>query len=258
MNKRTIMYTTLIGIFVCQSLAFGQGYAGEKATVEPIMLIDKPTAGMLKRGGYVINGLFFQKGGVLMGVSVGLLDVFSFGVSYGGTDIIGSNKVEMNPSPGVKAKLRFLDESTTLPAIALGFDSQGKEPYLDSLNRYLIKSPGFYVVASKNYALAGFLSIHGGLTYSIERGDGDRDLNLFIGVEKSLGSILSLMAEYDPALNDDHYKALGRGRGYLNLGLRLSAGKGFVLGFDLKDVVRNQRNVHFGNRVLVIDFIGAF
>ncbi len=246
----------LISLVPC--LLMAQGYAGDQATHEPTMLIDKPTAGMLKRAQYAVNGVFFQRGGVLMGVSVGLIDAFSFGISYGGTNIIGSNKVGMNPAPGVKAKLRLFDESITMPAMAIGFDSQGKEPYVDSLSRYLLKSPGFYYVASKNYSFAGNFSVHGGISYGIEHGDGDKDLNMFIGVEKSLGSLVSLLVEYDFGLNDDHHRALGQGSGYFNLGLRLSAGKGFVLGFDLKDVMRNQKDVHVGNRVLVMDFVGSF
>lgn len=256
--KKNQALITLLTLIVFSGTLLAQGYAGDKATAEPTMLIDKPTAGMLKRGEYSINGFFFQRGGVLLGVSVGLLDVFNFGVSYGGTDIIGSKQVRMNPVPGVKAKLRLFDESTALPAIALGFDSQGKEPYLDSLSRYLVKSPGFFVAASKNYSFGGYLSFHGGLTYSNDGGDGDKDLNAFVGIEKSLGSIVSFLAEYDFGFNDDHYKALGRGRGYLNLGLRISAGKGFMLGVDLKDIIKNQRDVHFGNRVLTIDFLGSF
>jgi len=252
------LITLLLLVLLVPCLLVAQGYAGDQATHEPTMLIDKPTAGMLKRAQYAVNGIFYQRGGVLMGVSVGLIDAFSFGISYGGTNIIGASKVQMNPAPGVRAKLRLFDESTTMPAMAIGFDSQGKEPYVDSLSRYLLKSPGFYVVASKNYSLAGNFSVHGGFCYGTEHGDGDKDLNLFVGVEKSLGNLVSVLAEYDFGLNDDHYRAIGRGRGYLNLGVRLSAGKGFVLGFDLKDVIRNQKDVHLGNRVLVMDFVGSF
>ncbi|MEX0602430.1 MAG: hypothetical protein WD295_03755 [Bacteroidota bacterium] len=238
--------------------AAAQGYAGDHATLEPIMLIDKPTAGMLKKGGYYLGANFYQRGGLLTSIAVGLFDRFSFGISYGGTDIIGPNTIAMNPLPGVMAKLRIIEEGTTMPAVALGFDSQGKEPRVESLDRYTIKSPGFYAVASKNYALLGNFSIHGGINYSLERGDGDEDVNIFVGAEKSMGDILSVIAEYDFAVNDNHYRAIGRGRGYFNLGFRLSAGEGLVIGFDLKNVTQNQQHVKIANRVLQIDFIGSF
>ncbi|MBI4417504.1 MAG: hypothetical protein HY563_01925 [Ignavibacteriales bacterium] len=256
MKQLLILLSLLVGVLP-EIYSQTRGTAGDMSTLEPTMIIDKPTAGMLRRADYLISATFFQRGGVLTGVSVGLFDRFSFGISYGGTGIIGPDKIEMNPLPGVKAKLRIIQETTMMPAIAIGFDSQGKEPYLDSLNRYTIKSAGFYAVASKNYELLGHLSLHGGLNYSFENRDGDKDLNLFVGAEKSLGDILALLAEYDFAVNDNN-NSIGRGRGYFNLGFRLSAGEGLVIGFDLKNVTQNQKNIRIANRVLQIEYVGSF
>ncbi|HAV21932.1 MAG TPA: hypothetical protein DCX46_00220 [Bacteroidetes bacterium] len=256
MNKQLLL---LVGIILLSmNLMLAQSTAGEGATVEPTGLIDKPTAGMLGRGNYAVSGSFFQRGGVLFGVSVGLLNQFSFGISYGGTDLLGSSKPEMNPYPGVNVKVRVVEETTTFPAIAIGFDSQGREVYLDSLKRYGIKSPGFYAVASQNYAMMGNLSLHGGVNYCLEREDGDKDINFFFGAEKSLGKQFSLLLEYDLATNDNSADVLGRGRGYLNFGLRWSWGKGMVVGFDLKDVAKNRQNISVGNRTLYFEFIGSF
>lgn len=255
-----ILTAAAIAILFSFESLLAQSYAGEGAKIEPTMLIDKPTAGMLKRAHYAISSNYFQRGGVLAGVSVGLFDQFSFGISYGGTEIIGPNNIQMNPQPGINAKLRLFDETLMMPAFALGFDSQGKEPFLeaDSLNRYTIKSPGVYIAGSKNYAFMGNLSVHGGLNLSLEKDDGDNDMNAYLGVEKTLGPDISLLAEYDFAFNDNHLRALGEGRGYLNLGLRWSWGKGLIIGFDLKNVSKNQKNVSVGNRTLHIDYIGAF
>ncbi len=238
--------------------ALAQSYAGDEATIEPMMLIDKPTAGLLKRGSYTVSSDFFQRGGVLVGLSVGIFEPFTFGISYGGTDIIGPNEIHMNPLPGVNAKLRLVGEGALIPALAIGFDSQGKEPYIDSLKRYEIKSPGVYIVASKNYTLLGNLSVHGGLNKSLESEDGDRDLNMFVGVEKSLGKDISIMLEYDFAVNDNHGNALGKGNGYFNFGFRWSWGKGLTVGFNLKNITKNQDNVNIGNRTLQIDYINNF
>jgi hypothetical protein len=86
-----------------------QSYAGDGATIEPTMLVDKPTAGLLKRGSYSVSSNFYQNGGVLVGISVGIFEPFTFGISYGGTDIIGPNKIAMNPFPGMNAKLRICE-----------------------------------------------------------------------------------------------------------------------------------------------------
>jgi hypothetical protein len=251
----------MIGLLAAASidLVLAQSYAGDQANVEPLMLIDKPTAGLLKRGSYSVSGNFYQNGGVLAGIMVGIFDPFTFGISYGGTNIIGKNKIDMNPLPGVSAKLRIVSEGSVMPALAIGFDSQGKEPFInaDSLKRYTIKSPGIYVAASKNYAVLGNLSLHGGLNKTLEIKDGDEDLNIYIGVEKSLSSDISIMLEYDFAVNDNHGRALGKGNGYFNLGFRWGWGKGLVVGFDLKNITKNQDNVNVGNRTIQIDYIGS-
>lgn len=256
MRLLTAVFVTTV---IIGTIAHAQtrGSAGDTGVLEPTFIIDKPTAGMLKRADYNISANFFQRGGVLAAVNVGLFDRFSFGISYGGTGIIGPDKIEMNPLPSVRAKLRIIQETAMMPAVAIGFDSQGKEPYLDSLSRYIIKSPGFYAVASKNYSLLGNLSLHGGVNYSLENKDGDKDMNVYIGAEKSLGDILSILAEYDFAVNDNNDR-IGRGRGYLNLGFRLSAGEGLMIGFDLKNVSQNQRNIKIANRVLQIEYVGSF
>jgi hypothetical protein len=255
-----LFFIVMLMISVRCDTSLAQSYAGDGATIEPTMLVDKPTAGLLKRGSYSVSSNFFQNGGVLVGISVGIFEPFSFGISYGGTDIIGPNKIAMNPIPGMNAKLRLISESSTMPALAIGFDSQGKEPYLkaDTLNRYTIKSPGVYVAASKNYEFLGNLSIHGGFNKSMETDDGDKDLNMYVGVEKSIGKDISIMFEYDFAKNDNNNDAIGKGNGYLNFGFRWSWGKGLVVGFNLKNITKNQDNVNVGNRTLQIDYIGNF
>ncbi|MBF8294965.1 MAG: hypothetical protein HW389_1510 [Bacteroidetes bacterium] len=198
--------------------------------------------------------------GLQTSVSVGLMDRFNFGISYGGTNILGANKPEMNPYPGVNVKIRVLDESVAAPAVAVGFEWQGRGAYIDDLKRYTSKSPGFYAVASQNYAILGNLSMHGGLNLSTETGDGDKDLNAFFGVEKSMGKDISILAEYDFGLNDNSANAIGRnrGRGYLNLGFRWSWGKGLVLGANIKDILKNQGDITVGNRTIQIEYVGTF
>lgn len=233
----------------------GQGSAGSEAELELRSLVDLPTAGMLPHGALAIDMDFYREGGVLMGVSIGGYDRFFLGLSYGGTGIIGTGNPSWNDIPGFTARIRIVDETLFFPAIAIGFDTQGKGMYVDSLDRYTIKSPGFYAVASKNYAAMGFLSIHGGVNYSLEGADGDRDPNFFVGVEKSVGPIGAAILEYNFAVNDSHREALGRGRGYLNAGLRLSFGEGFTLGFNLKDIFKNQQRISVGDRTLQLEYV---
>ena len=239
----------------CLDCASAQGSVGSDAEIEPRYLIDLPTSGMIAHGSFALDVDFFQSGGLLMGTSVGLFDRLLFGISYGGTNIIGSDEPSWNPTLGFAVKVRVIEETIFLPAIALGFDSQGKEAYLDEFSRYTIKSLGFYAVASKNYQAMGYLSFHGGVNYSLERADGDNDPNFFVGIEKTIGPILSILGEYNLGSNDSNRDARGRGRGYFNLGARMSIGKGLSLGINLKDILRNQQDVTIGNRTVMLEYV---
>ena len=237
---------------------YGQGSAGSGGSLEPRYLVDIPTAGMLDKGNFALDLDFYQEGGVLLALSVGIIDRLSFGISYGGSKLIGSQEPVMNELPGVNLRIRVIEENVVLPAIALGFDSQGKDGYRKDLDRYVIKSPGFYAVGSKNYSLAGFFSVHGGVNYSLERADDDSDVNFFAGVEKTLGPVISVVLEYNSALNDNSGNALGKGNGYLNAGIKWSIGGGLTLAVNLKDIVKNAGDVNVGNRTVCIEYAKPF
>lgn len=237
------------------AFALGQGSAGSSGDVEPRFLVHTPTAGMLRGGTFCLDTEFYREGGVLVGVSFGIFDRFGVGISYGGTGVIGTGSATANPLPGVNARLRPLDESPVLPALVLGFDSQGRSGYVKDANRYVIKSPGIFAVLSKNYAFLGYLSIHGGVNYSFERSDGDNDINFFAGLEKTIGPTISLVLEYNLGANDDGEDALGTGTGYLNTGIRWSIGEGITLGFNLEDLTRNSSIIDGPSRAVRLEFV---
>ncbi len=214
-----------------------------------------PTAGMLPKGSLGFDSYFLAGGGLLVGISVGVLDRFSLGVSYGGNELIGSGTPMMNEVPGIALKVRILEESIGFPALAIGFDSQGQDGYIKGLSRYHIKSPGFYGVVSKNYTLLGFFSLHGGGNYSFETADEDRDVNFFAGVEKSIGPFVSVVLEFNSGLNDNDHQALGKGRGYLNLAWNFSLGSGLTVGINFKDLFKNNGEVDGANRTVRLEYI---
>lgn len=252
--------TLFVWFLLCAGAASlrAQGSAGTDASVEPRFLVDMPTAGMLPKASFALDLDFYDRGGVLCGLTFGLLERLTVGLSYGGSGLIGSETPDWNEIPGVNLKLRLLEEDAAVPAIALGFDSQGRDGYRRDLDRYTVKSPGFYAVASRNYAWLGDLSMHGGANYSLERGDDDRDLNVFAGLEKSIGNVLAFSAEYNLGANDSDGRALGKGRGYLNLGLRWSTGNGLTLGLTVKDILRNLRDVEALSRKIRMEYVQFF
>jgi hypothetical protein len=233
-----------------------QGSAGSGAKLEPRFIIDMPTAGMLDRSAVAADLEFYQNGGLLVGVSYGVLGWFSLGFSYGGTNLIGSESPVMNPVPCVDVRFRIIDENVALPAIVLGFNTQGRDGYIEESSRYVFKSPGLFACVSKNYLMLGFLSLHAGVNYTLERADGDKSLNIYAGAEKTLASFLSVVAEYNIALNDNI--SGGKGRGYLNFGLRCTLGGGLTMAFAFKDVLRNSRELSLVNRAAYFEFVHGF
>lgn len=251
--------TSLIAIIICTTtLMFAQGTSGSDAKFEYRSLVDMPTAGVLEKGYVGVTMDVLPLGVVISKIEVGVFDNFSFGISYGGSNIIGTGKVEWYELPGVNARFRLIDESESTPAITLGFDSQGKGNYFEDLKRYEIKSPGFFAAFAKNFELLGYISLHGVLSYSLERDDEDTDFNLIVGVEKTIGSKVSLVAEYDFANNDNTGNSLGKGDGYFNMGIRWSVSEGFTIGVDLRDMMANKKlTSNKSDRAIFVEYVKA-
>jgi hypothetical protein len=222
-------------------LAFAQGSAGDKASYEYRSLIDMQTAGIMKKGyvGSLVD--IMPNGTVVAKIEAGVYENLSFGISYGGGNIIGAGNPNWYKLPGVDFRYKILTETVVVPAVSVGFDSQGKGAYFDSTSRYAIKSPGFFAAFAKNYSLLGFLCLHGTVNYSLERKDGDNFINMMIGFEKTIGHYVSFIGEYDFALNDNSTRKYGNGNGYLNLGIRWSLTEGFTIEFDLRDLLDNKK-----------------
>jgi hypothetical protein len=253
--KNLLLIITYSLLITSNSLA--QGTAGEKAKYEYKYLIDMPVAGVLEKGFVAVAADIMRSGVLITFLDVGVFENVSFGISYGGSNIIGTGSIDWYKWPGINVRARILNETKTIPALTLGFDSQGKAEYFDDQNRYAIKSPGFFVAASKNFALWGFLALHATGNYSLENTDGDNFVNLLVGLEKTVGSQVSLILEYNFALNDNNGD-FGSGKGYLNAGLRWSVGSGFTMEIDVRDLLRNSSiNPSSADRALRIEYIQA-
>jgi len=230
--------------------------------VPPRNLVYCPTAGLLPRGSYDVDLRVFPGGGLLGGVSVGLTNRWLLGVSYGGEKIISEEKVDWFPQAGVSIKYRLIEENIILPALALGFDTQGYGAWVEDhdIERFAIKSKGFYWVASKSYRFMGTpLGLHLGMNYSLEDDDGDDDPSLFVGVDKGFGQELAMVAEYDFAFNDDRKLAnFGKGNGYLAVGLRWLFGDRLSLELDFMNMVKNRTGVDYMARQVRIIYLEYF
>lgn len=224
--------------------------------LEPRQLIETPTAGLLPRGSFDLDFRFYDGNGILGRISVGLFDRVMVGVSFGGQDLLGNRTVQWNPKPEFAAKVRIVEEDYSIPAVAIGYTSQGYGAYDETLSRYTSKSKGIYGVFSKNFnSPLGQGGLHGGLNRSLENGDEDQDLSGFIGVDKQFGKDFVLLLEYDFALNDNEDNSLGSGRGFMNAGVRWAISGQFTMEFDVKNIFRNgQRNPNPDRELRIVYF----
>jgi len=247
----------------------------------PLNLVTIPTAGTLPRGSFTLETLLINNGGVAPRLSVGFTDNFSFGVSFGVQNLIGGNKPSINKTtPEVQIKYRVFDESEKMPALVYGLDTQGRGVYhvIDSvfshgvfdstitLNRYDQKAWGMYMVMSKNWNLLGNLGLHTGINKSLsENSDGDNDINVFVGIDKELNRSFSLLIEYDAALNDNLSKGdyslneitFGKGKGYLNTGIRWAMSSNLMLEINFNDINQNT-NSEYTNREIKVMYSESF
>lgn len=230
-----IITSMFLSLMLCTPAA-AQRSSGENPTINPTWLIDCPVAGILPRTSGAIDVWLYPGGGVLAVASYGVMRNLNVGLSFGGTNLIGAGGITWDHLPGLSARWRAFEEQLRVPAIVVGFDSQGKDGWIPEWRQYVFKSPGIFVTLSKNYVFLGTISFHGGVNYTLERHDDDWDPNLFIGVDKSIGPMLSFISEYNFSFDNDR-NAKGFWNGALNIGLRAATNIGFNVDFQLKNLL---------------------
>lgn len=206
----------------------------------PRWLVDGPTAGMLPAGRLSADLRLYGDSGILSQIEIGVHNRVSVGVSFGGQHLVGSREASWNPRVEVAGRVRVIEEEMRVPAVAVGYHSQGYGEYEEKLKRYEVKSKGIYGVASKNYGFPlGDMGLHVGLNRSLEDGDGDGDLSGFVGADVELKRVFALLMEYDFAINDNEDNSLGSGRGRLNVGGRWMPSERLNLEVDVKNLFRD-------------------
>lgn len=205
----------------------------------PLWNVDHPTAGLLEHGEYYCAGRIGPESSVLAGLGVGVKGIFQIGASFGVQRVFDRGSVEVNDKLGFQARVRLLEEYQT-PALAVGFDNQGRGTYHEEAGRYDRKSPGFYAVLSKNYASAvGEFTLHGGANYSTESSN-DNSPDLFAGADWRIVPQLSFLFDVDAALNDNGDGAMfGNGGIYVDGAVRLDYGDRLSFMLVFRDLTGN-------------------
>jgi hypothetical protein len=268
MMRRCILIAALALLIAGGPLVWAQEeFSTNLYDVPPRWLIDVPTAGTFPRGYFNIGVRIYPNGGAIGNTDIGLSNRFTIGISYGGEDIISNTDPNWNPRIEFNVKFRFIDELEYFPAVTGGFSSQGFGAWNDEYNRYTFKSRGFYAVISRSFYLYEWTSgWHAGINYSLEDDDGEKDVNIFLGVDATFKYNLALLMEYDVGLNDDRSRLPdsdpnvfgGKGRGYLNVGIKWLFTRNLEMEAHLKDLLLNRRESDTITREITITYIDRF
>lgn len=228
------------GIWLPVAAALALSVPAGADTGAPLRLMDAPTAGVPAVRGYVVESRLADGGSMVVRTLVGVNRFAAAGVSWGGADILGAGRVSWQPHVGFAARVRLVEESMTLPAVAVGFDTQGEGPFLrgEKMNRFRHKSRGVWLAVSRNWRFLGDLGGHGGANWSLEDDDGDSDPSFWAGFDKSLGRFAEARLEYDAATNEDGAGRFSTDRGTVNAAVFLKVGGSFTLEFDLRNLLR--------------------
>jgi hypothetical protein len=255
----------LVLFFVLTSMSFAQQTEitepPEVSLLQTRKLIDSPTAGLLPRGSFDVDLKIYPKGGMIAVLDIGITHSIMIAISYGGEYVIEERKPDWYPDMEFAVKLRLVHETYLLPALAIGYDGQGNGPYDDSLKRYTYKAKGFYGVISKNYLMFEEIPVglHGGINYSLEDKDEDRDISIFLGCDMRFSQSLGVVAEYDLATNDDRARnPYGKGNGYLNAGVQWFFSDNLLMEFDFKNILNNKKNVYSLDRGFRLIYFESF
>lgn len=180
-------------------------------------VIDAPNTYLHSKGSYEINARIGNHGAVTTQLNAVVFENFAFGVSYGGDNIIGTEKPVCHKSPGVQVKIASQIQPVSW---AVGFDS---EEYNDNTKRCL------YAVVGGNLNAKIIPSF--GINYC-------KKLNAFAGIETGITSIINLDAEWLLNENQETKKYCST----VNCGIRFKFEDNVVLELFIKDLFGKDSN----------------
>lgn len=232
-------------------------YAG---AVMPTELIEVPTAHVNEYGNFDLNLRMYNQGSVLTRITVSALKNIDMGIYINVENATGNAAVKMT-RPELMIKCRLFNSGEIMPALAIGYNSQGKGmyfrkddyiPYLDIIteeNVYSEKERGLFAVLSMGEFYSG-LGISAGINANdLEEFKFKDDVYMFIGISQRLSEEMYFLAEYD------NIKDSNNNDKRLDMGLRYMPIPGLTVEFAVKNIEHNYRDI---DRILRIAYSGTY
>ncbi|MFH2202558.1 MAG: hypothetical protein ABIJ96_05555 [Elusimicrobiota bacterium] len=213
------------------------------------LLIDVPTAGVADHSGFSSRTRFFSNGGVVEFLNFGVYPRVNLGVSANVDGLIGSRPPVRITRPELQFKIRAFDGDRIIPALAVGFDSQG---YLHNRGdkRYNQRQHGLYFIGSQEIGLPGLMA-HAGMYVS------DFDSNDLGGI---LAANYNVQDRVMPMIEWDNINNFLDSR--LNIGMRFYLIPNFHFDFALRGIGMGGKytdgTVRGPERIVQFKYTGSF
>lgn len=202
MNKLSIALSSII---LSTSIAFA-GTAGNFYNDEPLRLINMPVAGSLDTEDWATRNYVFGDGTLLTELYYSAYDDLEIGLSMTMNQFLGKQDIVIQDYPGVFIAYRIFDETRELPAIKLGFDSQGRGRWNKDNEASQQASPGLFMALSKQFeSPLGGAGLHGGVGWSFHPLPEYRGWNIWIGGETAIWNWFSGAIEYTRIIESEFY-----------------------------------------------------
>ncbi len=216
---------------------------------ELMRIVREPTAGMVAPGTYSISLNTFPSEGLRFSFSIGVIKRLMLGLSYGGRNLTGLHDPVWFDHLYFNAGFRILDETTPLPGMVIGFDSEPEAARAGgSYNR---TSRDLYLAASKNFrSFGGDLAFHAGISMDVED---PVHAGLWLGLDKSLPGGFGTALEWDLATDQTSSVRFDNGGGFLNVELFWESFGQVRISLQFVDLLETGGE---GYRALGIDFLG--
>lgn len=209
-------------------------YSGDKKRDEVVLtpeisLIDIPTAGVLDYSNFNARNRFYNSGGMLLYLNVGVLQNLNLGASFMVDNFIGFTGPVKMVRPEIQIKFRFYDGGYYIPALAIGYDGQGY--YYDrDTKKFMQKGKGLYFVGTREVLFPGFM---GNIGLNIPDYD-EGYLYSFAGFNYNVDDKFNFMLEFDNLFHSDYPSRT-------NAGVRINISPNFSVDFALRNIGRNSK-----------------
>ncbi len=228
--------------------------AGQAQSDYPVRLVDFPTAYGMPRGVYSLGMRIVPAGGVIAGLGVGVNDYLLVGISYGAGNVVGSGDPVWDDRVEFDVKLRFAEEATAIPEMAIGFDSRGYGRQLED-GEYEKSSPGFYITAAKTMPFSEYYTLHAGLSRTLDQDRAKPDV--IIGATARFSQEFTAILEYEWGLERDSDEPEGSS-GYLNVGLRWVFADQIEIDLYFRNLVGPSGSPELNSRAIGFVFYDSF